>query len=158
SATLGDDRSLERDVRDRQRVAETLGELERELDVLARRLEVALTARAPRAPLEDVRAKAIARKTRARREVVGLGEKADRRVDRRELVADDAHPIEHVRPLDVGEDLQLGELARTRERIERLALLAEVRTRPAVREQRAELELGRVGAEAKPAERLARLL
>ena len=50
---LGDERRLERDVRNRQRVVEPLGELERELDVLARGLEVALTPGAARTPLEN---------------------------------------------------------------------------------------------------------
>src|SRR2546423_3298910 len=47
TAALGHDRRLEGDVRDRERVAEAFRELERELDVLTRRLEVALASRAP---------------------------------------------------------------------------------------------------------------
>src|SRR5215831_19921903 len=41
---LGDERRLERDVRNRKRVVEAVGELERALDVLTRGLEVALPA------------------------------------------------------------------------------------------------------------------
>ena len=72
AAALGDDRRLERHVRDGERVAETLGELERELDVLACGLEVPLAPRASGAPLENVRPQAVARETRARRQLVRL--------------------------------------------------------------------------------------
>ena len=50
---VGDDRRLEVDVGGRALVVQTLGELERALDVLARSLEVAASAIAPRAPAQE---------------------------------------------------------------------------------------------------------
>jgi hypothetical protein len=75
-------------------VVESVGELQRALDVLARGLEVPLATPAPRAPVEDVGAENVARKAGALRELKGLVEERDRRGDARKLVAGDAEPEE----------------------------------------------------------------
>ena len=54
---LGDERCLEVGVGHHRAVAEALRQLECALDVLARRLEVALAPMAPGAPVEDVRSR-----------------------------------------------------------------------------------------------------
>ena len=64
---LGDERRLEVGACDRPRVVDAAGELERPLDVLARRLEVRLPAAAARPPREDPSAQDVARKPGALR-------------------------------------------------------------------------------------------
>ena len=59
--TLGEERSLEVEVGEGPRTVHALRELERPLDVFARRLEVALTAVTARAPVQDRRAQLVAR-------------------------------------------------------------------------------------------------
>ena len=87
---LRDERRLEVRARDRLAVSELLRELERTLDVVARRDVVAKPATAARAPLQDVGAEKIARELGALGELEGLIEEPDRRGDARELVAADA--------------------------------------------------------------------
>ena len=138
---FGDERRLERDVRNRQRVVEPLGELEGELDVFARGLEVALTPGAARTPLENVGAKPVTGDSGAVGKLERLAQKRLCRVDRRQLVAADAHSIEDVGPLDVGEAGLLRELACPREQLECGPELGLLHARPRAGEERAELEL-----------------
>src|SRR5205085_1989110 len=141
---LGDDRRLEGDVRDRERVVEAIRELEGALDVFAGRLEVALAARAARTPLENVGAQPVARKSGTVGELERLGQQRVRARDRRQLVAADTHAIEHVRSLDVGKAVLLGELTPAYEQIERRSELALRQAGPALGQQRAKLELTRL--------------
>ena len=115
------------------------------LDVLARRLEVALAAAAARAPAEDVGPEQVAREARAVGERERLVEERDRRRDARELVAADAEPEEDVGAVDVRELRPFGELARDLEQVERLAGVAVLHARPGLAGERAHLELGRAG-------------
>src|SRR6187431_2296171 len=71
---LGDERCLEIVVGDGAPVVQALSELERALDVLARRFPVALAPVAPRAPTESVRAQPIGREARALGEIECLAE------------------------------------------------------------------------------------
>ena len=100
---LGHERGLEVDIRHRAVVVERLRELERALDVLARGLEVTLAAVAARAPAEDLRAKQVAGKAGALRELQRLAEQRDGRRDARQVVAAHGHPEEDLCPVDVRE-------------------------------------------------------
>ena len=142
---LGDDRSLERDVCHGEGVVDSLGELERALDVFACRGEVALSARTPRTPFQNVRAQPVTRETRAVGQVERLAQQRLRRVDRRELVTAHAHVVEDVGALHVGERVLLGQLACARQQVERRTQLAQVHAGPALRQACAELELLSLG-------------
>src|SRR5919108_516032 len=140
---LGDERGLEVGVGDSLVVAHRLGELERTLDVLARGLPVAVTAIAARAPLEDVRAEAVAALARVVDELERGREVLQRAVDVRELVVAAPEPVQDLRPVDVAEGVAGCDRAGPLEPVERRAQLAEVHARPALREERAQVELGR---------------
>src|SRR5207247_8797200 len=118
---------------------------ERALDVLARRVEVALAAVAPRAPAEDLGAKQVTRKVRDLCELKSLAEEADRGRDAREVVAADAHPEEHLRPVNVGEARVVGDRPAALEQLQRGLDLAALHPRPGLRRERAVLELGSAG-------------
>src|SRR5207302_9337377 len=126
----------------RPRVVDVLGELQRALNVLARSFEVAMTAPAARAVLEDLGAELVARETRALCERQRLVEEAEGGLDARELVAADAERQQYLRALHVREGRALHELARPGEPLERGTEIAE----PGVRARRpvegANLELG----------------
>ena len=130
-------------MRDGAPVVESLGELERALDVLARGLEVALAAVAAGAPAEDVRAQQVARHPRALGERQRLVEEADRRGDALKLVAADAEPEEHVRPVEIREARCLRQLAGAVEQLARLAELALLHAGPRLAAERPNLELRR---------------
>ncbi len=145
SFAVGDERRLEVGGADRARIVRVLGELERPLDVLARRLVVALATPAARAPREDVRAKRVAREAGALREREGLVQQAERGLDAVELVAADAERVEHLGALEIGEAAGLDDAARLVEEVERLAQRAEAHLGAAGAEERARLELGEPG-------------
>ena len=85
-------------------------------------------------------------------------EQRHRRVDRRELVAADAHAVEDVGALDVGKAGMLGEVARACEQVESRPKLAVRHPRPALGQERAELELAGLGRVGDAVERLERLV
>ena len=66
--------------------------------------------------------------------------------------------VHDLRALDVREQIELGELARTLEYVQRLAHLPEVPLRGRVGEQRAQLELRRLGRKAEVRQRFAGIL
>ena len=127
---LCDERGLEVRVRDRAPVVGAARELERCLDVLAGRLEVALAATAARPPAEDVGAQEVARKLGGAGEGERLVEERRSGCDARELVAADAEPEQDVGAVDVGELRALGELAGDEEKLDCLAHLAFLRRAP----------------------------
>src|SRR5439155_16570280 len=111
---VGDDRSLEVDVRGRALVVQALGELERALDVLPRGLEIPAPSVAARPPGEDVGAKVIRRNLGPLGQLERLIEEAERRLDAVELVACDSEAEEHVGALDIRERAALAQhLARS---------------------------------------------
>ena len=120
-------------------------ELERRLDVLARRLEVALATTAARAPAEDVGAEEVAGQVGAARQGERLVEERDRRGDARELVAAHAEAEEQVGPVDVGELRPFGELAGDEQQLDGLAGVTVLGARPGLARERAHLELRRAG-------------
>src|SRR4029453_15642394 len=128
-------------------VVQRLSELERALDVLARRLEVALPAVAPRAPAEDVAAEQVARQLRRLRELQRLAEERNRGRDAGEVVAADAHPEEHLRTVDVREAGPLGDRAAALQQLQRRPNLAALHPRPRLGLQGAGLELDGAGGE-----------
>src|SRR5262249_13511056 len=140
---LGDQRCLEENVCGHALVLETLCELEGALDVLACRLVIALAAPAPGAPVEDLRAQAIAREARALSELKRLVEQRNRCRDARKLVAAHAEAEENVSAIDIGEALALDERASPREELDRLAHLADVLAGPGLDADQANLEIGR---------------
>ena len=140
-------------MRDREHVVDAIGELEGTLDVLARRFEVTLAARAARAPFEDVRAQPVARQLGAVGQIECLAQKRHRRVDRGQLVTADAHPVEDVGALDVRKPILLGEVTSTHEEIERRPELALRHPGPALGQAGTELELARLGRMADVLER-----
>ena len=79
-------------------------QLERALDVLARRLPVPLAPVAARPPAEDPRPEPVARDPRPLREVERLGEERQGRRDRGEPVAAAPEAEEHLGAVDVRED------------------------------------------------------
>ena len=126
---VGDERRLEREVRHGAGVLETGCELERALDVLAGRLEIALAPVAARAPVEDRGTQLVAREAGVVRERERLVQEPERRLDARELVPTHAESEEHVRSLDVGEAGPFGQRARAVQEVDRLAHLTEAHTR-----------------------------
>ena len=101
AAALGHERGLEQGVGDRQLVVDAGCELEAALDVLARRLPVALAPVAARAPPEDLGAELVAGELRALGQRKRLREEAERGRDARELVAADAETEENVCAVEV---------------------------------------------------------
>ena len=97
---LRDERGLEVRVRDRAPVVGAARELERCLDVLAGRLEIALAATAARPPAEDVGAQEVARQLGRAGEGECLVEERRSGCDARELVAADAEPEQDVGAVD----------------------------------------------------------
>ena len=138
---LGDERRLEVRLRHRVAVVDRVRELERALDVLAGRLEVALALVAARAPFEDQRPKPVARHAGLVGELQRLREQADRGRDRGKVVAAGAEAEEHVRAIHVREGDVLRELAGPLEQADRVAHLAEVHLRPGLGRERAQLEI-----------------
>src|SRR5207244_3645284 len=98
---LRDERGLEMRVCDGFLVARRLRELERTLDVLARRLPVAVAAVAARAPLKDVRAKPVAALARPVGELERGAEVLERLLDVVQLVAAAREAVEHLGAVDV---------------------------------------------------------
>src|SRR5947207_198759 len=78
---VGDERRLEERVPDGARIVGVLRELERALDVLARRFVIAHAPPAARAPREDVRPERIGRHARALGETERLVQQPERRLD-----------------------------------------------------------------------------
>src|SRR5437867_4501708 len=122
-------------------VVQRLRQLERALDVLAGRLEVALAPVAARAPPEDLGAEEIAGKTRLLGELQSLAEQADRRSDAREVVPAHAHPEQDSPPVDVREARAVGERPATLEQPESRLDLAALHPGPRLGRQRTRLEL-----------------
>jgi len=147
AVALRDDRGLEVDVAEGPLVAESLRELERALDVLARPLPVALAAVAARAPREDVRPEQVARHAGPLGERQRLAEEADRGRDAGKLVAADADAVHQVGAVDVRERIALDEAARLVEVLERDANLSALHPSPALAAERADAQLRRTGGE-----------
>src|SRR5215210_3606467 len=93
---LREDRGLEVQMRDRLGIPDTLRELERALDVLARSLVVALAAIAAGAPVEDVRDQEVGREARALGQRERLVEQGERGRVALEQVPADTHPVQHL--------------------------------------------------------------
>src|SRR5829696_1574903 len=147
AVALGEQRRLEVDLAERLRVLLRLGELERALDVLARRLVIALAAVAARAPRENVGAEEIRRKRRALRELQGLAEQRDRGRDARKQVPADAEAEEDVGAVDVRELGALRIAARLVEQLERGPNLACVGTGPGLAAEDPDVQLDGAGSE-----------
>src|SRR5829696_3599254 len=103
AVALGEQRRLEVHLAEGLRVLLRLGELERALDVLARRLVIALAAVAAGAPREDVGAEEVRRERRALRKLQSLAEQGEGGRDAREEVPADTEAEEDVRAVDVRE-------------------------------------------------------
>src|SRR5829696_1187784 len=147
AVALGEQRRLEVDLAERLRVLLRLGELERALDVLARRLVIALAAVAARAPRENVGAEEIRRKRRALRELQGLAEQRDRGRDARKQVPADAEAEEDVGAVDVRELGALRIAARVVEQLQRGPNLACVGTGPGLAAEDPDVQLDGAGSE-----------
>src|SRR4029077_13923250 len=139
---LADKRSLEVRVRRLARIIERLRELERALDIFARCLIVPLAPVAARAPAEDVRAEAVARKLGGLSQGQRLVEEVDRGRDARKLVAADGDAEEEIRAVDIRELGRFGERSRTVEQLDRLLDLAVLHPRPRLARELANLKLG----------------
>ena len=126
-------------------VADALDELERQLDVGARGVEVALMLVRARAPLEDLGPEPVARATGALAELESERQVVDRPRVRASLDADAAEPEEDVRAVEVVEAGPVRDLLGGPEQRQRLVQLAAVHLRPRAREQAAEREIGILG-------------
>ena len=143
---LCDPRSLEVRTGDDARVVHRPRELDRALDVLARRLVVGLPPAAPGAPRENPRTEEVARQPRPVGELERLVEQRDRGGNAGDPIAAAAEPEQDVRPVDVREDRELRELSRRLEDLDRLTRGTELLEGPALARQGTKLELGRAEA------------
>src|SRR5919109_1864326 len=140
---LGDKRRLEVDTGDGPGVVQTLGELERALEILASRLVVPLAPIAPRSQAQGLRAEAIARQLGALGEGQRLVEEADRGLDAGQLETAGAEAEKDVRPVNVREHRVLGDCPRASQELDGRLDLTHSHECPGLAGQRANLELGR---------------
>ena len=150
---LGDQRGLEVRVARGAHVVHRLRELERELDVLARRLVVALPPVAARAPRVDARPEEVGRDLRPVEQLQRLSEERDGGRDAREQVAADAEPEEHLGAVDVREFGSLRERARLGEQVEPGSHLAVVHPRPGLAREQPHPQLRRAAGHHRPERR-----
>src|SRR5215218_8895612 len=147
AVALGEQRRLEVHLAEGLRVLLRLGELERALDVLARRLVIALAAVAAGAPREDVGAEEVRRERRALRKLQSLAEQGEGGRDAREEVPADTEAEEDVRAVDVRELGTLRVPACLLEQLQRRPHLARVGAGPGLAAEDTDVQLDGARAE-----------